>query len=393
MAFALQACGGSSGSSSGIAALATTQAVAYQIDVAHSGVAPMPGASFPVDVSWRVQFSDDVSYPLIAEGKVFVLTEGSSSGSNRTQLYALDEQSGKGVWGPVDIIASPFLFATHAYDAGRLFVINFAGVLHSFDAATGVPGWSVKLPTQYAFTAPPTASQGKVFVAGAGSGGTVYAVDQKSGTLLWTRSIQGGADNSPTIGPHGVVVSYMCQTYSFAPENGATVWQIDLGCFGPGGPAAPYSGGNLYVRDFDFSTSRNSLSVRDESTGALIATRLLDGLPMSSIPAVASGAVYLQDSGTLRRWDSRLQTASWSFAGDGTLSSTPIVVGPYVVVGGTSGKLYAVDAISGSLHWSAQLPASVNVSSQPPLTGLAAGEGYLVVPAGHSLSAWRLVAP
>jgi hypothetical protein len=54
--------------------------------------------------------------------------------------------------------------------------------------------------------------------------------------------------------------------------------------------------------------------------------------------------------------------------------------------------LYALDISNGSVAWSAQVGAGIpspdeqNVSQ--PLTGLAAGEGLLVVPAGNVLVAY-----
>jgi hypothetical protein len=88
--------------------------------------------------------------------------------------------------------------------------------------------------------------------------------------------------------------------------------------------------------------------------------------------------------------------SSWSFTGDGTLSSAPIAVadssGTHVYVGGTSGKLYALNLADGTVAWSTNVGYSIpgpdeqNVSQ--PLTGLAAGQGLLVVPAGNVLRAY-----
>ena len=161
-------------------------AVAYQIDPAHSGRAVFGSAlSFPTSPTWTTTLEGAISYPLIVGGKVLVLAAGSATGGSGTQLYALDEATGTQAWGPV-AIAGAYAWAGHAYDGGKVFVVNFDGLLQSFDAATGEAGFSVNLPGQSAFSAPPTAASGIVYVGGAGVGGTVYAVEETYGAVLWT---------------------------------------------------------------------------------------------------------------------------------------------------------------------------------------------------------------
>jgi outer membrane protein assembly factor BamB len=78
-------------------------------------------------------------------------------------------------------------------------------------------------------------------------------------------------------------------------------------------------------------------------------------------------------------------------------SSAPILVDGAVVVGSASGNVCVLDAATGSEMWVGGAGAGIaspdeqNVSQ--PLTGLAAGEGYLVVIAGSRLTAWRITAP
>jgi outer membrane protein assembly factor BamB len=84
--------------------------------------------------------------------------------------------------------------------------------------------------------------------------------------------------------------------------------------------------------------------------------------------------------------------ATWTFEGDGSLTTAPIVVNGFVYVGSTSGRLYAVDPATGQSVWSTdtgleiQGPDEQNVSQ--PLTGLAAGQGILAVPASGTLIAY-----
>jgi outer membrane protein assembly factor BamB len=67
--------------------------------------------------------------------------------------------------------------------------------------------WARQLPGQYAFSSPPTAKDGVVYVSGAGSGGTLYAVDEASGTVLATQPVANGDDSSPALSADAVFVS------------------------------------------------------------------------------------------------------------------------------------------------------------------------------------------
>ena len=80
-----------------------------------------------------------------------------------------------------------------------------------------------------------------------------------------------------------------------------------------------------------------------------------------------------------------------SFAGDGTLTGAPIVVNQYVFIGSTSGNLYALDTATGSQVWTQALGAQVDAGvTGIPYSGLAAGDGLLVVPSGTKVIAYTL---
>jgi outer membrane protein assembly factor BamB len=91
----------------------------------------------------------------------------------------------------------------------------------------------------------------------------------------------------------------------------------------------------------------------------------------------------------------RVTKRQLEFTGDGHLSSAPIVIGQVVFVGSTSGDLYALDASTGVQLWGVLIGSAISAPDESgvstPLTGLGAGEGYLVVPAGSAVTAWHLV--
>jgi outer membrane protein assembly factor BamB len=64
----------------------------------------------------------------------------------------------------------------------------------------------------------------------------------------------------------------------------------------------------------------------------------------------------------------------------------------HVFVGSTTGKLYALNLLDGSVDWSTNVGSSIpgpdEQNMSQPLTGLGAGQGLLVVPAGSVLAAY-----
>jgi outer membrane protein assembly factor BamB len=375
-----------------------SQAVTYQIDYAHSGRAVFQDTiTFPNNPAWSVTLNGDISYPLIAGGMVYVTTSspGTGGGIYGTSLYALDEETGDIVWGPV-AISGTYYWSASAYDHGKIFVINFDGLLRSFDAVTGTPGWSKQLPGQYAFTSPPTAINGIVYVGGAGSGGTVYAVDEMTGNVLWTAGVANGDQSSPTVSGDGVFVSYPCQVYKFDPITGASLWHYSGPCSGGGGKTSAYANGLLYVRDFTVFDSPFG-QIYDATNGTQVGTFNVGTYLVGPIPALGTTTGFFLNDGTLQAIDLTSRDLLWSFTGDGQLVSAPIVINEAVIIGSGSGKVYALDTVTGDELWSRSAGAPIaapdeqNVSQ--PLTGIGAGEGYLVVPAGNVLTAWKLYGP
>jgi len=111
-------------------------------------------------------------------------------------------------------------------------------------------------------------------------------------------------------------------------------------------------------------------------------------------PAIGSSLGYFLQSETLRGVTLSSNTVQWSFTGDGKLVTSPILVNQYVFVGSSSGNLYGLDAATGKQLWmmnvGAAIPAGAGWGAQIPYSGLAAGDGLLVVPAGSTVTAYTL---
>jgi outer membrane protein assembly factor BamB len=357
-------------------------AVAYQLSVSHDGCSGDGTVAVPLALRWSRDFAGSldgsISYPLIAEGKVFVTVADIPDFGSGTTLYALDQASGATVWSRV--ITGSFRWSNAAYDAGRVFVVNGDGLLRAFDAASGGLQWETQLPGQFSFSSPPTAQGGIVYTGGSGLGGTLYAARESDGAVLWTQEVTNGDNSSPALSATDVFVSYACGlVYAFDRTTGQLRWFNDGPCFGGGGKTAVYHADRVYSRDF---TGNEILAA---STG-----RLLGTFQAGPAPAFAGKIGLFLNGSTLQATSGR--RTLWTFSGDGGLRTAPIVVGSTVFVGSSSGMLYGLDLGDGRVVWSTNVgqgipgPDEQNVSQ--PLTGLGAGQGLLVVPAGNRLAAY-----
>lgn len=357
--------------------------VSFLVTPSHSGAITFKSVSFPTGSKWSVDVGATPSYALIAAGKVFVTV---SSGGTGSELIALDQATGATVWGPILIAGT----ANAAYDGGSVFVASSAGagatsgLMQSYDAATGNLLWSAALAGPDSFSSGTTALNGWVYTAG--GGGTLYAVNEATGAIAWTQAVENGDSSTPAVTNDGVYVSYPCQTYDFSPSNGTPIWTNDGGCDGGGGGTPVVAGGTLF--------SANGFATYDgdtfnAETGALLGSYAAD-VPM----AIGPVAGYFLKGGTLRALASGSNSLMWTFTGDGTLNTSPIVVNSYVIIGGRSGAVYGLNARTGDVIWQvnagAALPAGAGWAARLPSSGLSAGDGLLVVPAGTTVTAYSL---
>jgi outer membrane protein assembly factor BamB len=355
-------------------------ATSFQINPANTGAINFASVSFPSNPTWSVNVGGTPSYAVIVGGKVIVTVQLSGSGS---EVLALNQATGSTVWGPIIIDGS----ANATYENGRVFVlssnIGSAATLEAFDVNTGALDWSTILTGQYAFTGAPTAADGLVYVGGAGSGGTLYAVNETTGAMLWTQSVANGDNSTPAVTVDGVYVSYPCRTYDIRPATGEIIWFNNTGCDGGGGNTPVVANQLVYSPN---QPSGYNGDIFFAETGASDGTYVAD-----SPPAFSSTMGYFLQSGTLRGILLSNITVQWSFNGDGQLVGSPIAVNQYVIIGSQSGNLYALDGITGAQVWNVNLDAPIDANvHQLPFSGLAAGDGLLIVPAGTKVTAYML---
>jgi outer membrane protein assembly factor BamB len=308
--------------------------------------------------------------------------------NNTNTLIALDEHTGATIWSAD--LSGYCCFANAAYDSGKVFVVKDNGLMTAFDAASGTLLWSISLPNQSHFTSPPTAVNGVVFTGGAGVGGTVYAVNETNGEVLWTMPVMNGDSSSPAVIGGNVFVSYVCpQSYAFNAANGQQLWHYACpnGCEGGGGTTPSYHAGQVFVRLAWFCNQTNGI-VLDANTGAMIGG-FNSGTPPAFIGNLALYTVLYQ-SPNLVGVDLPSGQVLWSFTGDGGLTSAPLIVNQTIYIGSSSGTLFGLNT-NGQQIWSTQVGAPIpdsNEGSYEMITGLGAGDGLLIVPTVSGLVAY-----
>lgn len=353
---------------------ASIEATAYQIDAAHDGAVTFAtlSSTFPSSPTWSVDVGGTPSYALTADGMVIV-TVLLSSGS---EVLALDQTTGATVWGPILLKGT----ATAAYDDGKVFVTSgapsFVATLQAYDVSTGALDWSKTIDEDSIFTSLPIATDGTLYVSFAG---TLEAFDESDGTLLWTRYV-GGTWMTAAATADGIYTTYSCETDDTRPATKELIWKFNAGCTG-GGEGIPVVANQLV-----YGNGR----IMGAETGANDGSYTAD-----SSPAFTSTMGYFLQSGTLHGVTLSNNTSQWSFTGDGHLSGAPIAVNQYVFIGSSAGNLYALDGSTGSQVWSVSLGTAIdtndtNSSSNVPFSGLVAGHGLLIVPAGTKVTAYTL---
>jgi hypothetical protein len=366
-------------------------AVTYQINATHTGAIRTKSLYPPLAVKWSVNLNATVGYSLIAEGKVFVLAGDSNAGT--VNLYALRATDGKKLWGPASIPEGAYWWAAAAYDKGVIYVVPdstagfSSGAVYAYSAKTGKQLWSATLPGQYLFSSPPTTGNGMVYTGGAGSGGTVYAVREKDGSVAWTNGVQNGDNSSPVVTKNGVYVSYSCpQTYRFNALTGKQIWNYQGGCEGGGGATLALYRGLLYVRD-TYNYSTNSI-ILEASTGNMVG-----GFNTTFIPAFLNDTAFYTETNAMTAVDIKTGNTIWTANppnGD-SYASPPIVVNSTVYVGTAAGNLLAYKGKDGTAVATIAVGAPISAfdsgNYSSPVAGLSAAQGMIVVPASTNVVA------
>jgi outer membrane protein assembly factor BamB len=354
-------------------------AVSYQINNGHSGFVAFKSATLPPSANWSVNIGGEPSYALIVSNVVYV----TASVNGNSQLFALNGTTGATLWGPIAFAGA----AGITYDAGTIFVDSGTyisiGILSALDATTGNPIWSATIPGQFATQSPPVAAAGLVYTL---DDGVLTAFNETTGAQVWQQDVS-GTNGSPAVTVDGVYAAPVCYAFDLQPATGTVMWSHNTGCEGGGGNTPVVGSGEMYA---PLSPGYYAGNVYAAESG-----QVLGAFSASGPPAISPSTVFTLNNSTLQGAALSNNQIMWSFAGDGTLVTSPVVVNNFVFVGSSSGNLYALDVTSGAQVWTKNLGAAIagpanGGSATQGATGLSAGDGLLIVPAGNTVNAFVL---
>ncbi|MDA0181720.1 PQQ-binding-like beta-propeller repeat protein [Solirubrobacter phytolaccae] len=313
-----------------------------------SGTAPTP----PLATAWTKPLDSYPSAPVIADGRVFVVTIYGV-------LHALDLRNGAVLWkkgigtrgGKV------------AYDRGRVYATDEYGLLYAIDAASGLTLWTATLSS-------PVPHDGRVY----GPYGLV--LDGATGERLNPPSVSPSLAAIPAV--DGDRIYYACQGASaLVRSTSAFAWKTydDLDCSSDSPPAVLHAG-RLYATQARGTS--NVATVYDAATGAGVGT-----FAPKSTPAFAGNTGLFVENGVLQARDATTYAARWSFTGGAdNVFQTPALIAGNDVYYADAERVHVLDLNTGAARSSISTPDRV-------MKGMAIAQGTLVLSTGSGVTAIR----
>lgn len=225
-----------------------------------------------------------------------------------------------------------------------------------YGAAAGIPvgpqDWAYH--TGAMVRSSPLVAGGLVY---AGSMGGLHAVDAVTGAARWTHPTGGAVDASPAVADDTVfVTSTDGVVQALGADDGALRWAYDCGTLGGSSPAVV--DGVVVV-----GGPASTVLALDALSGAMRWTRQTGGhlvphdpatppltTPTESSPAVADGAVFIND-GRLLALELASGATRWTAQISTTATTSPAIANGLVYTAELGGTVCAVDAADGTVRW------------------------------------------
>lgn len=258
------------------------------------------------------------------------------------------------------------LAASPVVGGGKLFVMDTAGAVHAFDAATGREQWKTAVRGESnnasVFGGGAAYDDGAVFVT---TGlGEVARLDATDGKVKWRVKPAGPLRGSPTVAFGAVtVMTQDNQIVALNVDDGAQLWHesgsvTQSGVFGVAAPAAGqgtivagYSSGELVA--YRYENGRELWS--DALARTSIATSVSTLTDIDADPIVEAGRVYaLGQGGRMAAYELVTGQRIWELNLAGI--STPAVAGEWIFTLTDEAKLLCISKANGKVRWMSQLP-------------------------------------
>jgi outer membrane protein assembly factor BamB len=243
---------------------------------------------------------------------------------------------------------------------GRLYLADGAGRVLAVSAKTGARAWTYQSHRcQAASPALDDLKHGTIFEvflnklpckAKNANDGEVVALSVGKGTVRWTRHI-GASETSPVVvGNRLYVGDWLGHVYALDKRSGRIVWTATTGGAVKAGIAV--SGNQVYAGSYDGHLyafdARNGRQLWRASGDA----RLLGHGQFYSTPAAAYGRVYIGSTdGKVYSYGATSGKRIWSRSTGGYVYGSPAVWNQLVLAGSYGHTFYAFDAATGDTRW------------------------------------------
>jgi len=320
---------------------------------------PAPSTVNEANLVWQYTTGGSVrSSPAVADNKLFI-------GSHDHKIYALDALSGQLIW-EYPVGASGIVESSPVVADGMVILGAYDGILRALDKDNGGYIWGKSLGDIFSS---PVIADGLVFVGTLS--GKMYALYANTGDIKWEKSFAEQIFSSPAVADGKVF--FGSGSYPSAGKLYCLLTDSGDSCPGWSGPFSPVPSGAVVsspaVADGKvfFGCNNGWVYALDQDNGSLIWSFETGGL-VSSSPAIADGLVFVSSKdGNLYAFDADPSDGVdegnedpsgvpydliWSQnIGEAgiDLSSSPAVADGKVFIGSYDHKIYAFDALDGSI--------------------------------------------
>ena len=161
------------------------------------------------DPLWKSKVGVGFSAVSVAQGRLFTMGhDGRKSGGSET-VHCLDAQTGKSIWSDsypaplIDYLHEGGPCSTPTVDGDKVYALSKHGLLHAYATQDGKKLWKKDLlslsgmrkPPEWGFAASPLVFENLLIV----EAGATYALDKKSGRVVWRSQKYRPAYGSPTV--------------------------------------------------------------------------------------------------------------------------------------------------------------------------------------------------
>jgi len=324
----------------------------------------------PLTLNWTTNTGAYITHcsPVVGESTVFIASFDDGDIRNNT-ISAIDLSTGHIIW---KYPTKNGVKHAIAYAYGRVFATDQQGFVYALDAKTGKLVWEKSLEKGYLPTYVGGITQADSILY-TGDGFAFSALRWEDGTTVWTNKewpARMGGPAPPTVADDVIIASSNWnRLYAFEKTTGKPLWsQSDDGLrFRNSSP--------VFFRGSIYGASQKSLFKINPTSGDVeLKKEVPYSMQAASSPAFFKNLMIIgtADAG-LKAFRAEDFSEVWSFnpkpaittsvpyAGpfQKTVSSSPVLVNDLVYIGTPDGFLYAIDARTGKEIWSSKIGAPI----------------------------------